>query len=176
MDLTQLYNSPKDDYLLTNGNWQKADFYTFETSNSFWNKAIIITLPKAIAKTNIEALIYLLQKQAKALQIWESEWSRTTPTVTQFMRFFISERGFNNTIGKEVSTELFYKNYIATINGITAEPSFEFSKNEKPKVYVDLLDPKAILNVICFDDDWQEHNYLIETETHWVLYHWNSVQ
>lgn len=65
MDLNQLYNSPKDDYLLTNGNWQKADFYTLETSSSFWNKAIITTLPKIFAKTNIEALIYLLQKKPK---------------------------------------------------------------------------------------------------------------
>jgi hypothetical protein len=175
MDLNTICKTKQYDQLLTNGNWQKADFYTLETSSSFWNKAIIITLPKAFAKNNSEALIYLLQKQSKALQIWESEWSRTTPTVNQFMRFFIAERGFTTTIGKEVSTELFYKNYIATINGITAEPSFEFSKNEKPKVYVDLLDPKAILNVICFDVDWQEHNYLIETETHWVLYHWNVV-
>ena len=175
MDLTQLYNSPKDDYLLTNENWQKADFYSLETSSSFWNKAIIITLPKAFAKNNPEALIYLLQKQAKALSIWEKEWNIITPSISQFMRFFISERGFTNTIGKEVSTELFYKTYNETINAITAELSFEFLKNENPEVYVDLIDPKAILNVICFDDDWQEHNYLIETVTHWMLYHWNAV-
>lgn len=175
MDLNTIDKTKEYDHLLTNGNWEKADFYELETSNSFWNKAIIITLPKAIAKTNIEALIYLLQKQAKALNIWENEWSNTIPTVSQFMCFFIAERGFTNTSGKEVSTELFYKNYIATINAIIAEPSFEFSNNDNPEVYVDLLDPKAILNVICFDDDWQEHNYLIETETHWVLYHWNAV-
>jgi hypothetical protein len=175
MNLRNLYKTKQYDYLLTDGNWQKADFYTFETSNSFWNKAIIITLPKALAKTNVEALIYLLQRQSKALGIWENEWSNTTPTMSQFMGFFIAERGFINTIGKEVSTELFYKNYNETINAITPEPSFEFLKNDKPEVYDDLLDPKAILNVICFDDNWQEHNYFIETETHWVLYHWSSV-
>ncbi len=175
MNLNTFYKSTQYDHLFTDGNWQKADFYELETISYFWNKAIMITLPKEVAKTTTEALIYILQKQAKALGIWENEWNTTTPTVSQFMHFFIAERGFTNTIGKEVSTELFYKNYIATINGITAEPSFEFSKNEKLEVYVDLLDPKAILNVICFDDDWQEHNYLIETTDQWVLYHWNVV-
>lgn len=176
MNLAELYTSSLDNYLLTNGNWQKADFYELETTSSFWNKAIIITLPKAFAKTTIEALIYLLQKQAKALQIWENKWKTTTPTIAEFIAFFITERGFTNTIGKEVSTALFYKNYNETINAITTEPSFEFFKNDKPEIYANLLDPMAILNLICFDDDWQQHNYFIETETHWMLYHWNAVE
>lgn len=176
MNLNTLYNSTQHDHLLTNGNWQKADLYELETSSSFWNKAIVIALPKEIAKTTTEALIYILQKQAKALGIWENEWKTTTPTLQSFIHFFIAEKGFTNTIGKEVSTALFYKNYSETINAITDEPSFEFLKNNKTEVYVDLLDPKAIINVICFDDDWQEHNYFIETETHWVLYHWNTVE
>lgn len=176
MDLSTLYNTAQYDHLLTDGNWQKADFYELETSSSFWNKAIVITLPKKVAKTTTEALIYVLQKQAKALHIWEAEWNTTTPTISKFIDFFIAERGFTNSIGKEVSTELFYENYIDTINAIIAEPGFEFLKNENPEVYVDLLNPKAILNVICFDEDWQEHNYFIETETDWVLYHWNTVE
>lgn len=40
MTLTELYNSSLDDYLLTDGNWQKADFYELETGSSFWNKVI----------------------------------------------------------------------------------------------------------------------------------------
>lgn len=175
MNLTELYTSSLNDHLLTDGNWEKADFYELETSNSFWNKAIIITLSKAVANTTSEALIYLLQKQTKELGIWENEWNTNTPTLSQFFNFFITEQGFSNTIGKKVPTELFYKNYNENIKAITAEPCFEFSKNDKPEFYVELLDPKTILNVICFDDDWQEHNYLIETETHWVLYHWNAV-
>lgn len=176
MDISKLYWSPQDDYLLTNGNWQKADFYSLETSSSFWNKAILITLQKEVAKTTAEALIYVLEKQAKSLGIWANEWTTKNPTVAEFIAFFIAQKGFTNIIGKKISAETFYDNYLETINGITAEPSFEFLKNDKLEVYENLLDPETILNIICFDDDWQEQNYFIETETNWVLYHWNAVE
>ena len=76
-------------------------------------------MSKAFAQTNVEALIYLLQIHAKAIGIWENEWKATTPTTSQFIEFFIAERGFTNTSGKEVSTELFYKTYNETIDAIT---------------------------------------------------------
>ena len=98
MNLNTIYTSSQDNQLLTDGNWQKADCYNLETSSSFWNKAMIIILPKDVAKTNDEALLYLLQKQAKALTIWQAEWNTTTPTVHQFIQFFIAQRGFTNSI------------------------------------------------------------------------------
>ncbi|GGD26480.1 hypothetical protein [Flavobacterium orientale] len=174
MNLNTIYNTHQYNYLLTNEIWQKADFYAIETNSSFWNKAIVITLSKEEATTNIEALIYLLQKQTKALAIWEEHWNTTTPTVFQFIEFFIAQRGFINTIGKKVSTKLFYKNYSETISNIIAKPTFEFTKNDNREVYFNLLDQNTIINVICFDDYWHEHNYLIETKTNWILYHWSS--
>ena len=175
MNLTKLYTSSLDDYLLTDGNWQKADFYELETSSSFWNKAVVITLTKDFAKTNVEALIYLLQKQAKALGIWENEWNTTTPTLQSFIHFFIAEKGFTNTQGKPMAIQDFWEKYSATIKGITAEPSFEFTKNDEPETFFELLNKEEIAQVICFDDSWEEENYLIETKTSWVLYHWSAV-
>lgn len=173
MNLTELYTSSLDDYLLTNGNWQKADFYELETNNSFWNKAIIITLLKEVAKTNIEATIYLLQKQAKSLGIWENEWNTTTPTLQSFIHFFIAEKGFTNSQGKPIAIEDFWGKYNATIDGITGEPNFEFTKNNEPETFFNFLNKEDITQVICFDDSWEEENYLLETKTSWVLYHWN---
>jgi len=175
MNLTELYTSSLDDYLLTDGNWQKADFYTLETSNSFWNKAIVIVLSKEFATTIDKALLYLLQKQAKALGIWENEWHTTTPTLQSFIHFFIAEKGFTNTQGKPIAIEDFWDKYSATINGITAEPSFEFMKNDEPETFFELLNNEELTQVICFDDSWEEENYLLETKTSWVLYHWSSV-
>lgn len=57
MNLSTIYKTKQFDNLLNNGNWQKADYYTLETCCSFWNQAIIISLPKAFAKNNVEALI-----------------------------------------------------------------------------------------------------------------------
>ena len=76
----------------------------------------------------------------------------------------------------QITAEKFYENYSENIKNLTADPSFEFTKNDKPEIYFNLIDKNAIKNVICFDDHWQEENYLIETETHWILYHWNTVE
>lgn len=174
MNLTTFLTSPQYDGLLQDGNWQKADFYDFTTSSTFWNRAIVITLAKIYAETNATALIYLLQKETKALNIWEREWGITTPTIHDFINFFIAEKGFTNTEGQRISTEIFWKKYSPTIEGITAEPDFEFSKNELTKPLTNLLKKEEIIEVICFDDTWNEHNFFIETKTQWVLYHWSS--
>lgn len=174
MKLNVLYTPLLDDYLLTDGNWQKADFYNLATSSLFWNNAMFFIISKEYAKTNAEALIYLLQKQAKALKIWEREWDIATPAIHDFIKFFIAEKGFTNTEGKLIAAESFWEQYCATVSGITTEPSFEFSKNEIAEPFTDLLSKENIIQVTCFDDTWNEQNFLIETNTEWVLFHWSS--
>ncbi len=174
MNVATLLTAPQNDYLLQDGNWQKADFYDLSTSSTFWNRAIVITLSKIYAATNAAALIYLLQKQAKALNIWERQWHDTTPAIQDFIKFFIAEKGFTNTNGKLIPAESFWEQYSATVAGITTEPGFEFSKNEIAEPYTDLLSKEDIIQVTCFDDTWNEQNFLIETNTGWVLFHWSS--
>lgn len=174
MDLKTLYNSPKYDYLLISKNWQKADFYALESNNVFWNKSIIINLPKEFAKNNTEALIYLLLKEAKELNICKSEWNINTPKTKQFIEFVVSEGGITNTLGKIISNSLFYEIYIETIENLKSDPSFEFSKNNKIEMYSELINLKYIQKVICFDNSWKEHNFLIEAKNNWFFYHWNS--
>ena len=160
--------------MLQDGNWQNADFYDLSTSSTFWNRAIVITLSKIYAATNATALIYLLQKQSKALKIWERQWKTTTPTVQEFINYFIAEKGFTNTEGKLLSAANFWEQYSATIGGITTEPGFEFSKNETTEPFYGLLSKEDIIQVTCFDDIWNEQNFLVETKTEWVLFHWSS--
>ena len=174
MNVATLLTAPQNDYLLQDGNWQKADFYDLSTSSIFWNRAIVITLSKIYAATNAAALIYLLQKQAKALNIWERQWHDTTPAIQDFIKFFIAEKGFTNTNGKLIPAESFWEQYSATVAGITTEPSFECSKNELSEPYNNLLSKEDIIQVTCFDDTWNEQNFLIETKSAWVLFHWSS--
>lgn len=56
---------------------------------------------------------------------------------------------------------------------ITA-PNFEFTKNETALHFMTILDKEEIIQVICFDDTWDEQNFFIETKTAWVLFHWSS--
>ena len=92
-----------------------------------------------------------------------------------FIKFFIAEKGFTNTQGKPIAIKDFWEKYSATIKGITAKPSFEFTKNDEPETFVELLNKEELIQVICFDDSWEEENYLIETKNSWVLYHWSAV-
>ena len=174
MNLATLYTALLGDSLLKNNKWQMVDCYDLVTSSPHWNAAMILILPKCQTQNIEDALLYLLQKQAKSLGIWEREWITTAPTVREFINFFIAEHGFTVTIGKEMDSEIFYEKYSATIAGLTVEPSFEFTKNDKPETYDNLLQVKDILKVICFDNDWREENFLIETTSSWVLYHWSS--
>lgn len=174
MNLFTLAGSLQNDHLLMDGNWQKADFYDLSTGSSFWNRAGIMTLPKIYAQTPATALIYLLQKECKVLQIWEKEWGITTPTIPGFITFILAEKRFTNSKGQLISIESFWEKYSATITGITAAPGFEFSKNEIAEPFTLLLNKEEIIQVTCFDDTWDEQNFFIETETAWVLFHWAS--
>jgi hypothetical protein len=136
---------------------------------------MILIISKKYAKNNREAFLYLLQKQAKVLKIWEAEWNATTPTLKEFITFFCTQKGFTNTVGKQVENNIFFNKYSNTINGLTKEQSFEFTKNDVPKTYTNMLNLKDIKKVVCFDDSWQEQNFFIELELYWVLYHWNII-
>ncbi len=174
MNLFTLAETNLHNHLLLDGTWQKADFYDVSTGSSFWNRAGIITLSKTYTQTPAAAIIYLLQKECKALKIWGKEWGIATPTIPDFIKFILAEKRFTNSEGQLISIESFWGKYSATITGITAEPDFEFRKNEMAAPFILLLNRMEIKQVICFDDSWDEQNFLIETETDWFLYHWAS--
>lgn len=159
---------------LKDNNSQQATFYDLTTDSLFWNRASLICLPKTITASPEIALLYLLQKEAKTLIIWQQQWGNNLPTANEFIEYTITQKRFSNPIGKPISTESFWKEYKGTINGITAEAGFEFTVNEVQKPYKELLQAEDIQSVICFDNTWQEQNYFIETEKEWILYHWAS--
>lgn len=172
MNLNTLPDALLNDKLLYDGTWQKADFYDLNTNSSFWNRAGITTLAKTYTTSPAAAIIYLLQKECKALNIWERVLGNNMPTANEFIQYVIAQKRFSNTIGKPVSSESFWEEYTGTLNGITAEASFEFTVNEIQKPYEELLQLKDIRSIICFDNTWQEQNYFIETDKEWILYHW----
>lgn len=174
MNLYTLPDALLNDKLLYDGTWQKADFYDLNTNSSFWNRACITTLSKTYTQDPTAAIIYLLQKECKALKIWERAWANISPTIPDFINFILTEKRFSNPVGKPISAESFWQEYTGTINGITAEAGFEFTLNEIQKPYEELLQLKDIKNIICFDNTWQEQNYFIETEKEWILYHWTT--
>lgn len=174
MNLLDINSIQLDDDLLHSNKHQHADYYELLTSSTHWNFAMVLTINKEIATTSHEALLLLLQKQCKELGIWDAEWNEKTPTIDEFLSFFIAQKGFTNIVGKFADKDYFYKKYEETINGIISESSFDCTKNGLPSTLDVIIDKKTILNVIAFDETWHEHHFFIETETNWLLYHWTT--
>ena len=154
--------------------WQHAIFYDFSTGSIFWNRAVVVRLPKSVADSPEEAMLYLLQKEAVVLEIWEPSGENHADTAEAFINAVITGGRFRNYSGEKVSTESFWEKYSATIESLRTEPDFEFSVNGVARNYFDLLNPSNILHVTCFDNSWQEQNFFIETTDSWFLYHWST--
>jgi hypothetical protein len=175
VDLSALFlsnTSETYDRLLKDDNWQGCTFYDLSTDSVFWNRAVLISLRKEFAITAPVALLYLLQKEAKTLTLWQQQWDNHVPTTKEFIKSVIAGGRFSNIKGEIISIESFWKEFKGTMDGVTAEPNFQFSINGVVTPYNEVLHQKDIQSVICFDNTWQEQNYFIETANEWILYHW----
>jgi hypothetical protein len=172
LELSKGIDVQVNNHLLLDGTWQKADFYDFSSNSIFWNRASFICLSKKCTLDAAVALIYLLQKEAKTLTLWQGQWGESTPSLQEFIKALVAWGRFSHTKGEAFPVELFWKQFDGTIEGISSETDFEFSKNGIVELYKNLLLKQDILQVVCFDDTWNEQNFLIETTTNWILYHW----
>lgn len=165
-------NSISNKLILADGTWQNASVYDLNTNSVFWNRAALIILSKDYATEASSALVYLLQKEAKALDLWEQEWSSHTPSIHEFFNCISAWGRFTNTKGYVIPVEEFWKNYQTTIEGITSEPSFEYMVEKMAKPYAHQLNKDDIKQVTCFDNEWNEQNFFIETSAEWILFNW----
>jgi len=151
---------------------QEAVVHELETESDFWNRATIITLSRELTNEKESALIYLLQKEAKHLGLWEKEFGSNIPSAKTFIATLLVWGRFSNTKGLDISVQEFWKAYNNTITGIISEPSFKYFENGKAKPYAELLQLEQIEQVICFDNAWNEQNFLIKTAKGWKLFSW----
>ena len=172
MNVEAIARDSKHVGLLKDGNWQKADFYDLDADSNSVGRSLVITLGKACAATSEKALIYLIQKQTWALGIWQANWENATPTTKEFLQFFMAEKGFTNVEGHLISIEILRERFNNTVQDLRKAPGFELSKNGKLMPFQDIFSQENIIKVFCFDDEWNEQNFFIETEREWVLYHW----
>ncbi|HSN61924.1 MAG TPA: hypothetical protein VLR49_13370 [Ferruginibacter sp.] len=177
LDIEAIYiNDSADSYtgLLAKSSWEQATVYRLSTGSTYWNTASVISLPKDCAATAPVALLYLLQAEARSLEIFADHLENAFPSTAEFINAVLAERRFSNNIGKEVSIESFWKTFVATMQGMVSQEGFEFTVNAVATPYQELLHKNVILHVICFDESWQEQNYFIETSGHWMLYNWTT--
>ncbi|NTS41702.1 hypothetical protein HRG84_12370 [Flavisolibacter sp. BT320] len=172
LNLSELPDEFLNQLPFEDGTWQYATVCELSTTSEFWNRASLVILSKSHTSHPAAALLYLLQKEAKFLSLWEDEWEVNTPTVEEFITHLSIWGRFTNSTGKEVPVQKFWERYAATINGIQAEPSFEYSEEGKVKPFTARLVKEEIEQVFCFDEEWNEQNYFISTGTEWFLFNW----
>lgn len=173
--ISGLANDPENKSRLGDGNWKKVTLRDLSTSSTFWNRAIILSISKSFAPEATAALVYLLQKEAKYLMLWEKEWGPAIPELADFIGAISAWGRFSNHAGEVINVDGFWEKYTVTIEGLLAEPSFEFSQDEKIQAYSDILVKEDIQQVICFDDQWNEQNFLVETNKDWILFSWMTM-
>ena len=172
LNVLNIPNSLSDELILEDGTWQYASIYDLNTNSVFWNRAAFIILSKDHATVASSALVYLLQKEAKALELWEQEWGNNTPSLHDFFNCISVWGRFTNTKGYVIPVDKFWESYNATISGIISEPSFEYMAEKIAKPYAQHLDKDDIRQAICFDNEWNEQNFFIETSADWILFNW----
>jgi hypothetical protein len=172
LDITDAMGNDLD---LENGTWQHATACDLNTSSTFWNRATLIILSKEYETAASSALVYLLQKEAKTLGLWEQEWGDSTPAISDFIKRLSVWGRFTKMAGCPISVEKFWKSYNATIEGIISQASFEYTEDGIAKPYMQHLHKKDIEQVTCFDDTWNEQNFFIETTTRWLLFSWGTM-
>ncbi|RYY43182.1 MAG: hypothetical protein EOO06_20085 [Chitinophagaceae bacterium] len=170
--LTELPDKLSNQLLFDDEAWQHAMVCDLNTASIFWNRAALICLPKVYTTEATAAFLYLLQKESKFLGLWKQEWGNRTPTINDFLQKLITWGRFTRMEGKAIPVEEFWKRYIATINGMLAEPGFEYQEEGSVKPFRNRLVKEEIEQVICFDEEWNEQNYFIETKAEWILYNW----
>ena len=157
---------------LGDGTWQHALVADISTDSLFWSRATFVQLPKLHAEEPVSALIYLLEKEARHLGLWQQEWGAEIPSVQDFIQHLSIWGRFTNTAGIPMSIDEFWKSYEGTVDGITSQPAFEYSEEETVKPYTPQLVKEDIQQVFCFDNEWNEQNFLIETAGSWILFNW----
>ena len=159
--------------LLSDGNWRQADFYDLDSKDRNSGRTLIVALNKSVTSNAKGTLLYLIQKQTKALGIWEREWGNTAPSVKEFVDFFIAEKGVSNASGKILKAEGVLENIRKHLQDLQNADGFECSKNGVTTTFQNFLTEEKIMQVVGFDNEWNEQNLFVEMENVWVLYHWS---
>lgn len=161
------------DTLLFNNTWKKAAHYRFCSDSTFWGCCGITKLAKQEVATVAEALLYLLQCERESLKY---PADRKLPvTVKDFFEEAMVDGYFSNPEGEYIDIKTFWENYEETINGISAEPSFEVYKNGQEVATEHLLSVEDIENVTTFTNKWNNRQYFIETTNAWLLFGWATM-
>lgn len=149
-----------------------VQYYNLNSNTTRWNQASIITVASPLFQNATEALLYLLKKEALIQDRWKPDWNISHPDISAFTNALQIWGRFSNYQGSSILIDTFWKDFHATVTAISQQKEFEFHLNHKLVPFQIPLNKSEIIQVYCFDHNWNEHNFFIQTRINWILYSW----
>lgn len=159
--------------LLSNEQWKKTDYYELCCDSELWGCAFYISIDKAFASTETEALTYLLERfviEGELLKKVEN----TKEDYIGIRNLMLT--GLSNPTGVDMTDEQFYRSFEEIYTGMLEtqhrDQKSTLCKNGVQIPMSKLLEKRDVCLVTCFADKWNYRQYLVETGTRWVYFEW----
>gem|GEM_PF-2998538 len=167
------HNLERDQALLLDCRWKQVDYYELACRSELWGTAFLVTLPKSLAGSPDEAMIYLLERLAVEGEGWTEALLRDIHIV-DFGSFVISSGYLARAEGQVISPGHFLENFKEIRDGIFKEAGASLHKNghEIPKELP--LAEDELVAAFCFSDRWNNRQYFVESRHEWWLFTWAS--
>ncbi len=149
---------------------QYADYYMLSSTTEFWCNAFIAIISKSFIKDQELAFVNLAGFIAIDGNLTYVEKGNTT--IKEFILLLQTDFYLPHLEGQAISIQIFWDNFSAIYNGIIEDPSSTFNKNGVKISFEIPFIKEDVLNVIAFDDRWNQKMYFIETKTSWGVFNW----
>jgi hypothetical protein len=162
---------PENQKLLSNGNWNKTEYYKLCCKSELWGCAFLVVLDKQITDKANEAIIYILERMVIEGEGWNVTLHQDIKG-EDFIKFVLDCGYISDEKGWDILIPEFWKNYEEIVNGISNGKNFEINKNGNKTEDKILIQKEEILSATCFADKWNSRKYLVETKTKWAFFSW----
>jgi hypothetical protein len=149
---------------------QYADHYRLSSTTEFWNSAFIAIISKSFIKNQEIAFINFAGLIAMDGDLTHE--IEANVTIKEFILFLQADYYLPHLEGQQISIQIFWDNFFAIYNGIIEDPNSTCNKNGV-KISFDIPFIKEdVLNIIAFDDRWNQKMYFIEMHNSWGVFYW----
>jgi len=153
--------------------WKETNYYEFDSKREGASCIFLIEIEKGERISLVESLSYLLCRYCFEFENWDDTqmWELTAE---QLFTFILSEGYLTKSKGEQISKEVFWENYKDLLLTIKSKPQSVFLKNGQVAKTIDIITRNEISNVFCFDNRWNNKQFLIETDKQIFYFDWGT--
>ena len=152
--------------------WQYADYYMLSSTTEFWSNAFIAIISKSFIKNQELAFVNLAGFIAMDGDL--THITEANVTIKEFILFLQTDCYLPHLEGQQISIQIFWDNFFAIYNGIIEDQNSTCNKNGVKISFEIPFIKEDVLNVIAFDDRWNQKMYFIEMHNSWEVFYWST--